>query len=75
MIEAMGDIHLEAFDRDLLRAYESKLRAIPANRNLVKAKYEMKTLDELIAKAAECGDKLMTEASVRKYTNGLLWCN
>ncbi|HGH4664471.1 TPA: DUF6538 domain-containing protein [Enterobacter kobei] len=71
MIEAMGDIQLEIFDRDFLRAYESKLRAIPANRNLVKTKYGVKTLDELIAKAAEYGDKLMTEESVRKYINGL----
>lgn len=71
MIEAMGDIQLEDFDRDFLRAYESKLRTIPANRNLVKAKYGVKTLDELIAKAAECGDRLMTEESVRKYINGL----
>lgn len=31
----------------------------------------MKTLDQLIAKAAECGDKLMTEESVRKYINGI----
>ncbi|MXF24349.1 integrase, partial [Escherichia coli] len=50
---------------------ESKLRTIPANRNLVKAKYGVKTLDQLIAKAAECGDKLMTEESVRKYINGI----
>ncbi|EPO1789856.1 tyrosine-type recombinase/integrase [Cronobacter turicensis] len=71
MIEAMGDIQLEDFDRDFLRAYESKLRTIPSNRNLAKAKYGVKTLDELIAKAAECGDKLMTEESVRKYINGL----
>ncbi|KEN08527.1 site-specific recombinase, phage integrase family [Escherichia coli 7-233-03_S4_C2] len=71
MIEAMGDIQLEDFDRDFLRAYESKLRTIPANRNLVKAKYGVKTLDQLIAKAAECGDKLMTEESVRKYINGI----
>lgn len=71
MIEAMGDIQLEEFDRDFLRAYESKLRTIPANRNLVKAKYGVKTLDELITKAAEFGDKLMTEESVRKYINGL----
>ncbi|HFV9237517.1 TPA: tyrosine-type recombinase/integrase [Enterobacter mori] len=71
MMEAMGDIQLEEFDRDFLRAYESKLRTIPANRNLVKAKYGVKTLDELITKAAECGDKLMTEESVRKYINGL----
>ena len=71
MIETMGDIQLEKLDRDFFRAYESKLRAIPANRNLVKAKYGVKTLDELIAKAAECGDKLMTEESVRKYINGL----
>ncbi|EGO9718444.1 integrase, partial [Escherichia coli] len=71
MIEAMGDIQLEEFDRDFLRAYESKLRTIPANRNLVKAKYGVKTLDELIIKAAEFGDKLMTEESVRKYINGL----
>lgn len=71
MIEAVGDIQLEDFDRDFLRAYESKLRTIPANRNLVKAKYGVKTLDQLIAKAAECGDKLMTEESVRKYINGI----
>ena len=71
MIEAMGDIQLEDFDRDFLRDYESKLRTIPANRNLVKAKYGVKTLDQLIAKAAECGDKLMTEESVRKYINGI----
>ena len=71
MIEAMGDIQLEDFDRDFLRAYESKLRTIPANRNLVKAKYGVKTLDDLITKSAECGDKLMTEESVRKYINGI----
>ncbi|EKN5106714.1 TPA: site-specific integrase [Yersinia enterocolitica] len=71
MIETMGDIQLEKLDRDFFRAYESKLRTIPANRNLVKAKYGVKTLDELIVKAAECGDKLMTEESVRKYINGL----
>ncbi|HDW2397691.1 TPA: site-specific integrase [Enterobacter cloacae] len=71
MIEVMGDIQLEDFDRDFLRAYESKLRTIPANRNLMKGKHGVKTLDELIAKAAECGDKLMTEESVKKYINGL----
>lgn len=71
MIEAMGDIQLKSFDRDFLRDYESKLRMIPANRNLFKAKYGVKTLDELITKAAEYGDKLMTEESVRKYINGI----
>jgi len=60
MIEAMGDIQLEDFDRNFLRAYESKLRTIPANRNLAKAKYGVKKLDELIAKASECGDILRT---------------
>ncbi|MGM7940082.1 DUF6538 domain-containing protein [Yersinia enterocolitica] len=71
MIEVMGDIQLESFDRDFLRAYESKLRTIPANRNLMKMKYGVKTLDEAIVKAAERGDKLMTAESVRKYINGL----
>lgn len=71
MIEVMGDIRLEYFDRDFLRAYESKLRTIPANRNLMKIKYDVKTLDELIVKSAEHGDKLMTGESVRKYINGL----
>ncbi|WP_199556644.1 site-specific integrase [Enterobacter kobei] len=71
MIEVMGDIRLEYFDRDFLRAYESKLRTIPANRNLMKIKYGVKTLDELIVKSAEHGDKLMTGESVRKYINGL----
>ncbi|EPT8921564.1 tyrosine-type recombinase/integrase [Cronobacter dublinensis] len=71
MIEVMGDIRLEHFDRDFLRAYESKLRTIPANRNLMKIKYGVKTLDELIVKSAEHGDKLMTGESVRKYINGL----
>ncbi|MEX5390585.1 site-specific integrase [Enterobacter cloacae] len=71
MIEVMGDIRLEHFDRDFLRAYESKLRTIPANRNLKKIKYGVKTLDELIVKSAEYGDKLMTGESVRKYINGL----
>lgn len=37
----------------------------------MKGKHGVKTLDELIAKAAECGDKLMTEESVKKYINGL----
>lgn len=71
MIEVMGDIQLESFDRDFLRAYESKLRTIPANRNLMKLKYGVKTLDEAIVKAAERGDNLMTAESVRKYINGL----
>lgn len=71
MIEVMGNIQLENLDRDFLRAYESKLRTIPANRNLMKMKYGVKTLDEVIVKAAECGDKLMTVESVRKYINGL----
>jgi hypothetical protein len=74
MIEAMGDIQLEDFDRDFLRAYESKLRTIPANRNLVKAKYGVKTLDELIAKAAEHGDKLMTGNPSGSISTAL-WCN
>lgn len=71
MIEVMGDIQLESFDRDFLRAYESKLRTIPAKRNLMKIKYGVKTLDEAIVKAAERGDNLMTAESVRKYINGL----
>jgi hypothetical protein len=56
----------------IFRAYESKLRTIPANRNLVKAKYGVKTLDQLIAKAAECGDKLMTEESVRSISTAFM---
>lgn len=71
MIEVMGDVRLEHFDRDFMRAYESKLRTIPAKRNLMKIKYGVKTLDELIAKSAEHGDILMTGELVRKYINGL----
>ncbi len=71
MIELMGDITLENFDRDFLRDYESKLRQIPANRNLAKTKHGVKTLDELIVKAAESGEKLMSDDAVRKYINGL----
>lgn len=71
MVEVMGNIKLENFDRDFLRSYEGKLRVIPANRNLMKTKHGVETLDELIIKVAESGDKLMSDEAVRKYLNGV----
>ncbi|KAJ9434351.1 Phage integrase family protein [Candidatus Pantoea symbiotica] len=71
MIELMGDVTLDTVDRDFLRAFESKLRTIPANRDKAKIKYGLNGINELIAKAAENEDPLMSDESVRKYVNGV----
>ncbi|EMW3378186.1 integrase, partial [Yersinia enterocolitica] len=67
LLEVMGDSTLEKVDRDFLRKYESLLRSIPARRDLAKIRYKINDLHELIVKAKENGDPLMSDNAVRKY--------
>ena len=66
-LEVMGDSTLEKVDRDFLRKYESLLRSIPARRDLAKIRYKINDVHELIVKAKENGDPLMSDNAVRKY--------
>ena len=67
LLEVMGDSTLEKVDRDFLRKYESLLRSIPARRDLAKIRYKINDIHELIGKAKENGDPLMSDNAVRKY--------
>ncbi|WP_271874423.1 site-specific integrase [Pectobacterium sp. A5351] len=67
LAEVMGDPTLEKVDRDFLRKYESLLRSIPARRDLAKIRYKINDVHELIVKAKENGDPLMSDNAVRKY--------
>ena len=67
LLEVMGDSTLEKVDRDFLRKYESLLRSIPARRDLAKIRYKINDVHELIVKAKENSDPLMSDNAVRKY--------
>lgn len=63
----MGDPKLIKVDRDYLREYESLLRSIPARRDLAKIRYKINDIHDLVVKAKENGDSLMSDNTVRKY--------
>lgn len=67
LVEVMGDPKLVKVDRDYLREYESLLRSIPARRDLAKIRYRINDIHELMVKARENGDPLMSDNTVRKY--------
>jgi len=67
LVEVMGDSKLVKVDRDYLREYESLLRSIPARRDLAKIRYKINDIHELMVKAKENGDPLMSDNTVRKY--------
>ena len=67
LVEVMGDPKLVKVDRDYLREYESLLRSIPARRDLPKIRYRINDIHELMVKARENGDPLMSDNTVRKY--------
>lgn len=67
LVEVMGDPKLVKVDRDYLREYESLLRSIPARRDLAKIRYKINDIHELMVKAKENGDSLMSDNTVRKY--------
>lgn len=71
LIEVMGDERLEKVDCDFFYEFESKLRLIPAQRNLVKAKYNVDNIEQLIEIYDVKGLPLMTDDSVRKYLSGV----
>ncbi|EMJ8525896.1 site-specific integrase, partial [Klebsiella aerogenes] len=67
LVEVMGDSKLVKVDRDYLREYENLLRSIPARRDLAKIRYKINDIHELMVKAKENGDPLMSDNTVRKY--------
>lgn len=67
LVEVMGDPKLIKVDRDYLREYESLLRSIPARRDLAKIRYKINDIHDLVVKAKENGDSLMSDNTVRKY--------
>ncbi|TXE54128.1 site-specific integrase [Serratia ureilytica] len=67
LVEVMGDPKLVKVDRDYLREYESLLRSIPARRDLAKIRYRINGIHELMVKARENGDPLVSDNTVRKY--------
>lgn len=67
LVEVMGDSKLVKVDRDYLREYESLLRSIPARRDLAKIRYKINDIHELMVKAKQNGDPLMSDNTVRKY--------
>ena len=67
LVEVMGDPELVKVDRDYLHEYESLLRSIPARRDLAKIRLKNNDFHDLMVKARENGNPLMSDNTVRKY--------
>jgi hypothetical protein len=67
LVEVMGDPELVKVERDYLHEYESLLRSIPARRDLAKIRLKNNDFHDLMVKARENGNPLMSDNTVRKY--------
>ena len=66
-VELMGDPTLAEVNRDLMRTYVERLKAVPKQAGRVRNRYGVQTYSDLIDKAAEAGLPLLSELTVTDH--------
>lgn len=70
-IDIVGDITLAELDRNVVKNYVSRMQRMPSNLYLMRRRYAAESLDQLIAKALDAGEPLMTKDAIERHMASL----
>lgn len=70
-IDVMGDLTLVELDRNVVKKYVSRMQRMPSNLYLMQRRYAAEDLDQLIEKALDAGESLMTKDAIGRHMASL----
>ncbi|HGE8282535.1 TPA: DUF6538 domain-containing protein [Serratia marcescens] len=70
-IDIVGDITLAELDRNIVKNYVSRMQRMPSNLYLMRRRYAAESLDQLIEKALDAGEPLMTKDAIERHMASL----
>ncbi|GAB7448224.1 DUF6538 domain-containing protein [Enterobacter kobei] len=70
-IDVMGDLTLAELDRNVVKNYVARMQRMPSNLYLMQRRYAAEDLDQLIEKALEAGESLMTKDAIGRHMASL----
>ncbi|EEV5746833.1 site-specific integrase [Escherichia coli] len=70
-IDVMGDLTLAELDRNVVKNYVARMQRMPSNLYLMQRRYAAEDLDQLIEKALDAGESLMTKDAIGRHMASL----
>ncbi|MBK4716307.1 MULTISPECIES: site-specific integrase [Tenebrionibacter/Tenebrionicola group] len=70
-IDFMGDVTLAELDRNVVKNYVSRMQRMPSNLYLMQRRYAAEDLEQLIEKALDAGESLMTKDAIGRHMASL----